>query len=120
MCCWFWTWQKEKAARKEALEAATKYAIEIPFRTLQRSYDVFDLCEAMINKGNPNSVTDAGVGVLCAKAAVTGAYLNVKINASGLNDKIFATDIVAKAADFLTKAKVREIQLLQKVEEIIG
>jgi glutamate formiminotransferase/formiminotetrahydrofolate cyclodeaminase len=111
---------EEKAARKEALEAATKYAIEIPFRTLQRSYDVFDLCEAMINKGNPNSVTDAGVGVLCAKAAVTGAYLNVKINASGLNDKAFAADIVAKASECLAKAKEREIQLLQRVEEIIG
>ena len=111
---------EEKAARKDALEAATKYAIEIPFRTLQRSFDVFDLCEAMINHGNPNSVTDAGVGVLCAKAAVTGAYLNVKINASGLNDKTFATEIVAKAAEYVAKAKEREIQLLQKVEEIIG
>ncbi|HPS72329.1 MAG TPA: cyclodeaminase/cyclohydrolase family protein, partial [Bacteroidales bacterium] len=87
---------------------------------LQRSYDVFDLCEAMINHGNPNSVTDAGVGVLCAKAAVTGAYLNIKINASGLNDKTFATEIVAKAAEYVAKAKEREIQLLQRVEEIIG
>ena len=111
---------EEKAARKDALEAATKYAIEIPFRTLQRSYDVFDLCEAMINKGNPNSVTDAGVGVLCAKAAVTGAYLNVKINASGLNDKKFAAEMVLKASEYYTKAKEREIQLLQRVEEIIG
>ena len=111
---------EEKAARKEALEAATKYAIEIPFRTLQRSYDVFDLCEAMIHQGNPNSVTDAGVGVLCAKAAVIGAYLNVKINASGLNDQVFAKEIVAKAAEYVTQARAREIQLLQKVEEIIG
>ncbi len=70
--------------------------------------------------GNPNSVTDAGVGALAARSAVMGASLNVKINASGLNDKIFATEIVAKAADYLAKAKEREIQLLQQVEEIIG
>jgi glutamate formiminotransferase/formiminotetrahydrofolate cyclodeaminase len=111
---------EEKAARKKAMEEATKYAIEIPFRTVQRAYEVFALCEAMIEKGNPNSVTDAGVGVLCAKAAVIGAYLNVRINASGLEDKAFAEEIVAKAKAFVEKAIVKEKELLQRVEEIIG
>jgi len=111
---------EEKAARKKAMEEATKYAIEIPFRTVQRAYDIFDLCEAMIEKGNPNSVTDAGVGVLCAKAAVIGAYLNVRINAAGLEDKTFAEEIVIKAKDYVEKAITREMALLQRVEEVIG
>jgi len=111
---------EEKAVRKKAMEEATKYAIEIPFRTLQRAYDVFDLCEAMIAHGNPNSVSDAGVGVLCAKAAVTGAYLNVRINAAGLEDKTFAEDIVNRAKDYVEKAIDRETKLLQQVEMIIG
>jgi len=112
--------EKEKTARKKAMEEATKYAIEIPFRTVQRAYDVFDLCEAMIEKGNPNSVTDAGVGILCAKAAVIGAYLNVRINATGLEDKKFAEEVVEKAKGFVEKAMARETKLLQRVEEVIG
>jgi glutamate formiminotransferase/formiminotetrahydrofolate cyclodeaminase len=111
---------EEKAARKKAMEEATKYAIEIPFRTVQRAYEVFDLCEAMIEKGNPNSVTDAGVGVLCAKAAVIGAYLNVRINAAGLEDKNFADEVVGKAKEFVEQAKVKETELLHRVEQIIG
>ena len=111
---------EEKIARKKAMEDATKYAIEIPFRTVQRAYEVFDLGEAMINKGNPNSVTDAGVGVLCAKAAVTGAYLNVRINAAGLEDKTFAENTTAEAKAFVEKAIIRETELMQRVEEIIG
>ena len=111
---------EEKKARKKAMQEATKYAIEIPFRTVQRAYEVFDLCEAMIEQGNPNSVTDAGVGILCAKAAVTGAYLNVRINAAGLEDKTFAENTTAKAKTFVEKAIIRETELMQRVEEIIG
>ena len=112
--------EEEKNARKKAMEEATKYAIEIPFRTVQRAFDVFALCEAMIEKGNPNSVSDAGVGVLCAKAAVIGAYLNVRINATGLEDKQFAEEMVTKAKVFADKATLKETELLKKVEEIIG
>jgi glutamate formiminotransferase/formiminotetrahydrofolate cyclodeaminase len=112
--------EEEKVARKKAMEEATKYAIEIPFRTVQRAYEVFDLCEAMIERGNPNSVTDAGVGVLCAKAAVIGAYLNVRINAAGLSDKLFANEMVEKAKGFVEKAIEKEAALLKRVEEVIG
>ena len=112
--------EEEKTARKKAMEDATKYAIEIPYRTVQRAYEVFDLCEAMIEKGNPNSVTDAGVGVLCAKAAVIGAYLNVRINAAGLEDKTFAEEVVRKAKSYVEMAVEKEITLLQKVEDVIG
>ena len=110
----------EKAARKQAIQDATKYAIEVPYKTIQRSFDVFELCAAMIEKGNPNSVTDAGVGVLCARAAVMGAYLNVKINASSLEDKAFAEEMVSKAQAYVVKAKELETALMAKVEEVIG
>jgi glutamate formiminotransferase/formiminotetrahydrofolate cyclodeaminase len=110
----------EKAARKQAIQEATKYAIEVPFKTIQRSFEVFEICAAMIEKGNPNSVTDAGVGVLCARAAVMGAYLNVKINASSLDDKAFAEEKVSKAYEYVVKAKELETALMKKVEEVIG
>lgn len=110
---------EEKAARKQAIQDATKYAIEVPFKTIQRSFDVFEICAAMIEKGNPNSVTDAGVGVLCARAAVIGAYLNVKINASSLDDKAFADEMVKKAHDYVLRAKELEAELMQKVEAVI-
>ena len=110
----------EKAARKQAIQNATKYAIEVPFKTIQRSFDVFEICAAMIEKGNPNSVTDAGVGVLCARAAVMGAYLNVKINASSLEDKVFADEMVSKAHAYVVKAQQLESELMKKVEEVIG
>lgn len=111
---------EEKAARKQAIQDATKYAIEVPFKTIQRSFDVFEICAAMIEKGNPNSVTDAGVGVLCARAAVIGAYLNVKINASSLEDKVFADDMVAKAHEYVVRAKALESELMEKVEAVIN
>ncbi len=111
--------EEEKTARRKAIQEATKYAIEVPFMTIERSFDIFDLCRAMIEIGNPNSVTDAGVGVLCAKAAVMGAYLNVKINAAGLDDKTFATEIVAKAGEYVHKADKIESELLKMVEDTI-
>lgn len=111
---------EEKAIRRQAIEEATKYATEIPFKTVQRSFDVFALCEAMVEIGNPNSVTDAGVGALCAKAAVTGAYFNVRINAATLQDKEFAADIVKKAYEYVEKAAALEAKIVKRVEEIIG
>ena len=108
---------EEKAARKRAIQEATKYATEVPFRTVQRSFEVFEICELMIKKGNPNSVTDGAVGVLCAEAAVTGAYLNVKINASSLDDKEFATKIVAEAHDYVVRANRIKSRLIKLVDK---
>lgn len=76
----------EKAARKAAIDAATINAIKVPFRTMVAATKSFDLIQAMAETGNPNSVSDAGVGALCARAAIKGAYLNVKINAQDLQD----------------------------------
>lgn len=111
---------EEKAARKAAIEEATKYAMEIPFRTLKRSYDVFEICEEMIQKGNPNSITDAAVGVLCARAAVIGAYLNVKINAADLEDKAFADKMIGEAEEYVEKAKGKEAELMEVVRKVMA
>lgn len=107
---------EEKAARSKAIQEATKFATEVPFKTVQKSFEVFALCEAMIKKGNPNSVTDAAVGVLCAEAAVTGAYLNVKINASSLKDREFADKIVGEAREYVDKAHRIKTRLIKAVD----
>ncbi|HQH19221.1 MAG TPA: glutamate formimidoyltransferase [Bacteroidales bacterium] len=109
----------EKEARTNAIQEATKYATEVPFRTMQKAYDSMELLKAMTITGNPNSVTDAGVGALCARTAVIGAFLNVKINASGLSDKKFVNDIIAKGKDIEEKTKLLESEILAIVEEKI-
>jgi glutamate formiminotransferase/formiminotetrahydrofolate cyclodeaminase len=80
---------EEKAARDKAIQDATEYAIEIPFKVMQTAYESLTLIKAMVEQGNPNSVTDAGVAALCVRSAVMGAFMNVKINASGYKDKTF-------------------------------
>ena len=89
---------KEKSIRKKAIQDATRTAIEVPFRVMQLSFDCMPILLAMAEHGNPNSVSDAGVGALCARAAVSGAFLNVKINASGYEDKDFINELLFKAA----------------------
>lgn len=87
----------EKTARKAAIEAATINAIKVPYRTMELAYQSFDLAKAMAEIGNPNSVSDAGVGALCARAAVKGAYLNVIINAQDLKDNAEVKVLVENA-----------------------
>ena len=111
---------EEKEARSQAIQDATKYATEVPMRTIENSFKVFEICEAMIKKGNPASVSDAGVGVLCARAAVHGAYLNVKINASSLKDKEWAEMMINKAHDYVVKADRIEKRLMRLTEKVIG
>jgi glutamate formiminotransferase/formiminotetrahydrofolate cyclodeaminase len=111
--------EEEKTVRADAIENATKYATDIPFRTIVHSFKVFDLCRAMIEIGNPNSVSDAGVGALCAKAAISGAYLNVKINAFSLKDRNFADSIIIRAKEYVTKAQQEEKILMEMVEKVI-
>ena len=103
---------EEKAARAEALEAATLYATEVPLRTMKDAYAAFDIVEARASTGNPNSVTDAGVGALAARAAVLGAQLNVRINAAGLKDRAKADALTAEAAEIARKACERETSIL--------
>lgn len=106
----------EKAARKVAIQAATKNAIEVPLRVMELSCQTFDVIKAMAEIGNPNSASDAGVGALCARSAVYGAYLNVKINTGGYDDKAYVEAALAKANDLLQKATALEKEVLAIVE----
>ncbi len=108
---------EEKAARSAAIQAATLFATEVPLHTMKASYKVFKICKAMAEEGNPNSVSDAGVGVLAARAAVLGAGLNVKINAAGLKDRATADKLVGEANELIKKANEQEAEIMKIVEE---
>lgn len=110
---------EERAARAEALEAATLYATEVPLETMKVSSEVFALSEQMAAEGNPNSVSDAGVGALAARAAVLGAGLNVRINAASLADRSRAEALVAEAAALEAAADEAERRILQIVNSKI-
>ena len=109
----------EKQARTEAIESATKYACLVPYKVMQISYESLDMLGVMIEKGNQNSVTDAGVGVLCVKTAVRGAYFNVLVNAKGLKDKAWADKMIADAKTLLAQNHHKADALLAKVEAAI-
>lgn len=111
---------EERIARTAAIQDATRYATEVPFRTMQRALDSFELIKAMAETGNPNSISDAGVGALCARSAVMGAFLNVKINAGGLKDRQFADEMLARGAAIEQKATELEAEILSVVNSKIG
>lgn len=106
----------EKAARHQAIQDATKFAIEVPFRTMTLCYESMEVAKAMAEIGNPNSVSDAGVGALAACAGVRGAYLNVKINAGSYEDKEFVDEILAKAKEINDAAIAKEQEIMAIVE----
>ena len=110
---------EEKTARKAAVQAATRQAIEVPYQVMQRSLESFQLIREMAEQGNPNSVSDAGVGALCARAAVHGALLNVKINASGLDDQAYAQSVVATGNEMAAEADRLEGEIMAVVREKI-
>jgi glutamate formiminotransferase/formiminotetrahydrofolate cyclodeaminase len=103
---------EEKAIRNKAIQDATKQAIMVPFRVMEVARDALEVVAAMASTGNPNSVSDAGVGALAIRSAVMGAHLNVKINVPGVEDKKFVNDILQKAQDI-------ETGTIQKVEGIL-
>lgn len=107
---------EEKAARTAAIQEATLFATEVPLHTMQAAFKVFELCRAMAEEGNPNSVSDAGVGVLAARAAVLGAGLNVKINAAGLKDRATADRLVGQANTLIAQANEAEAEIMKIVE----
>ena len=107
---------EEKAKRKQAIQNATKYAIEIPFKVMEKALASLEVCAKMAEIGNPNSVTDAGVGALCARSAVLGAFMNVKINAAGLSDKAFVEDILSKGQALADRAVALEKEVIEMVD----
>jgi len=110
---------EEKSARKQAIQDATKYAIQIPFRVMETAYKSMEVMKAMAEFGNPNSVTDAGVGALCARTSVLGAFMNVKINAGDLEDKYFVSEILAKGNDIQEKTMALETEIRAVIESKI-
>ena len=111
---------EEKKSRAEAIETATKYACQVPLDVIKTAASALDLLEYMVEKGNPNSITDAGVGVLCIETAVKGACYNVMINAKGLKDTGFATAIVADARSARDGALSKAAVINAIVEKAIG
>ena len=110
---------EEKEARAAAMQVATLYATEVPLRTMKAAYKAFDVVRAMATEGNPNSVSDAGVGALAARSAVMGACLNVKINAAGLKDREVAERFINEANEIQALAQQAEKEILEIVESKI-
>jgi glutamate formiminotransferase/formiminotetrahydrofolate cyclodeaminase len=114
------TTEEEKAARKKAIADATRLAIEIPFKVMEASFDSMEVIKVMAVTGNPNSISDAGVGALCARSAVMGAFMNVRINAAGLDDAAFVEDILKKGREIEKNAMTLETSILEIVNSKIG
>lgn len=112
--------EEEKAARAEAMEKATLYATQVPFRTMQTALEAMPLALEMARKGNPASASDAGVGAIAALAAVKGAQLNVRINAAGLKDRAMADSLTAEAEKIAKEAAEKEAEILSEVNKNIG
>lgn len=106
------TTQTEKNQRSLAIQEATLYATQVPLKTMQVCFQNFEIARAMVEQGNPNSVTDAAVGALCTRSAIYGAFLNVKINAGGLKDKQLAEQLVQEAQTILDAAFEQEKEIL--------
>lgn len=111
--------EHENAIRKKAIQEATKSAIEVPLKVMKLAMGSMEIIKTMAETGNPNSISDAGVGALCARTAVEGAFLNVKINAAGLKDENYLTPILAEAYEILKQAKETESEILKIVYQKI-
>ena len=112
--------EEDKRLRSEAIQSATLFAAQVPLETMKASFKAFEICKAMAETGNPNSVSDAGVGALAARAAVLGAGLNVKINASSLKDKAQAETLVNEANSLMAEADKAEREIMAIVENTIN
>ncbi len=108
---------EEKKAKQEAITAATKNAIEVPFRVMQTAYESMEVIEAMAEKGLQASISDVGVAALCARTAVMGAFLNVKINTKDLDDRKWVEDILARGKDLQEQASSKESDILKRVDK---
>lgn len=110
---------EDKRLRSEAIQKATLFAAQVPLETMKASFKAFEICKEMAETGNPNSVSDAGVGALAARAAVLGAGLNVKINASSLKNKAQAEALINEANNLMADADKAEREVMEIVEKLI-
>jgi len=111
--------ESEKQSRAEAIEEATKYATEIPFQVMETAYQSMEVMYEMAKIGLQNSLSDAGVGALCARTAVYGAYFNVRINAKDIKDRTFADDILDSAKSVFDKTVASEKEIIEYINETI-
>lgn len=111
--------EEEKLYRRKAIEDASKYAMEVPVKVMEKSYESMEILRSMAENGNPNSVSDAGVGALCAHTAAEGAFLNVKINATGITDLEFKNKLLKKGEQLLEKTRNCKSEVLNTVEQKI-
>jgi glutamate formiminotransferase/formiminotetrahydrofolate cyclodeaminase len=114
------TTDAERAERAAAIREATVGAARVPFRIMEQALETMDLLEAMAREGLPASISDAGVGAICARAAVMGAFLNVRINAKDLGDQGAVEDLLERGRRIQAKAIEREAKILEMVEGKIG
>jgi glutamate formiminotransferase/formiminotetrahydrofolate cyclodeaminase len=112
--------EAEKKAREEAVEAATRHAILVPFTVMETAFSAFDLVTEMVNKGNPSSVTDAAVGALAIRASIRGAYMNVRINSRDLKDKNFVSDILEKSRKLDLESERKEEEIVNILDKNLG
>jgi len=112
--------EEEKKLRDIAIQEATKNATLVPLKVMETAYPGFEMISEMVSKGNPNSISDAGVGALALRTCIKGAFLNVKINASGLNDKGFVINVIARGEVLESKAEAAEKGILKKINEKIS
>jgi len=112
--------EDEKKQRSAAIQAATKYAMDVPFRVVKTAFEALDVCEKMVEVGNPSSVTDGGVGALCLKTCMEAALYNVKINAQDLKDKEYAQKLIAEGEDLLTQASVIVNGVRDRLDQMIS
>lgn len=110
---------EEEAKRNEAIQSATQYAIEVPLKVMQLSLDSMPIIKAMAVTGNPNSISDAGVGAVAVRSAVIGAYLNVLINAQGLKDEQLRNQLVTEACELKEKAETAEKEILKIISDAL-
>jgi glutamate formiminotransferase/formiminotetrahydrofolate cyclodeaminase len=111
---------EQQDARGCAVEAATRRAIEVPLQVMRAAHRALDVLQAMVETGNPNSVTDAAVGALCVQAAVLGAYLNVRINSQGLQDQDFAESTLSEGVNLRGQTQIQVKEIIATVDSRLG
>lgn len=111
--------EEEVTIRKSAVQEATREAMLVPFKVMETAFSGFSLVKEMVEKGNPNSVTDAAVGAMAIRTCIRGAFMNVRINSSGLEDKAFVMDLIKKGQTIESESLREEEAILKKAEEII-
>jgi glutamate formiminotransferase / formiminotetrahydrofolate cyclodeaminase len=110
---------EEKQVRKSAIQEATMHAVLVPLKVMETAFAGFEIVRYMVEKGNPNSITDAGVGALALRSCVKGAFLNVRINASGLDDKEFAKEVIDRGTALEARSVEAEDAILKIIDTYI-